>query len=180
MAFSPSSLQARGYDGSVSSEEGQAQPNRACRFVGGGFSLAYLALVSVMFGGTPACDTPRDVQDSRGVCDGGCGHLDGECTDGVGGPTSGSCTASPANEGALCSDDGDACNGVSRCRVGACAQAVAPVSCADLDGECTVGVWGGGCAAGGAGSPLTVLLMLLAGAAVVWIRRRTGRVAVQQ
>ncbi len=68
-----------------------------------------------------------------------CSALDEACKTGVCNPADGSCAAQAANGGAVCGDDGDDCNGVSHCADGACTQDVQPVSCAQLDGECTAG-----------------------------------------
>ncbi len=59
-------------------------------------------------------------------------HVAGECN-----PADGTCSNPVGNEGEVCEDDGNACNGVSTCVSGSCDQTTEPVTCTALD-ECHV------------------------------------------
>jgi|GEM_PF-3717113 len=59
-------------------------------------------------------------------------HIPGVCY-----PATGECSNPVGNEGGLCNDDENACNGISTCQAGACIQTTDPVACTALD-ECHV------------------------------------------
>jgi hypothetical protein len=76
-----------------------------------------------------------------GVCTNGtpvdCSGLDGECTVGVCLASTGACEPAILADGAPC-EDGDLCTTGEACGGGACVGG-APVDCAHLNGDCTVG-----------------------------------------
>ena len=95
---------------------------------------------------TEGCDDGDECTTDECRADGTCSHaavdcsdLNGECLVGVCDPADGACAAAAAHEGELCSDDGNACNGISHCGAGECLEDVAAVDCSELNGECKQG-----------------------------------------
>ena len=81
--------------------------------------------ISTCIQGSCVQTIPPVVCEARDEC-----HLAGVCD-----PVTGLCSHPVGNEGGVCNDDGDMCNGVNTCVQGSCLRTVPPVTCEALD-EC--------------------------------------------